>query len=68
MFNLSSLPANFGYIFTIVYHYSYANKIRIDGVRNNNGDLKNIDMAKGDVLTLICTKRPNFNINNNHHS
>jgi hypothetical protein len=69
MFSLSSLPSDFGFVFTLVYNYNYGNQLTINGIRNNNGDTANYPMAKGDSLTILCAKFPSFHYQViNHYS
>ncbi|KAA6302878.1 MAG: hypothetical protein EZS26_001048 [Candidatus Ordinivivax streblomastigis] len=60
MFGYSTLPADFGFVFTLIYNYNYGNKLTINDLRNNNGSLANIAMEKGDSLTVLCSKFPAF--------
>lgn len=60
MFGLSYLPSDFGYMFTFIYNYNWANKITLLNVRNHNGDLQNYTLVKGDSVTLLCAKYPSF--------
>jgi hypothetical protein len=69
MFGLSSLPSDFGFVFTLVYNYNYGNQLTINNIRNNNGSLVNCPMAAGDSMTILCAKFPSFHYQViNHYS
>lgn len=69
MFSLSSLPSDFGFIFTLVYNYNYGNQLTVNGIKNNNGATVNCAMACGDSLTILCAKFPSFHYQViNHYS
>lgn len=58
-FGLSYLPSYFGYVFTLVIRGG-SQRVTINGVYNHDNNLDNIEMAAGDVLTILCTKYPTF--------
>jgi hypothetical protein len=60
MFGLSSLPSDFGFVFTLVYNYNYGNQLTINGIKNNNGGTVNCAMSCGDSMTILCAKFPSF--------
>lgn len=60
MFGLSSLPSDFGYMFTLIYNYNWGNRLTMLNVRDQNGNLTNIPMERGDSLTLLCANYPSF--------
>lgn len=60
MFGFSSLPSDFGYMFTVIYNYNWGNQLTFMNVRDQNGNLINIAMQKGDTLTLLCANYPSF--------
>lgn len=58
-FGLTSLPSDFSLMFTLhVRHWSY--DIRVNNVYDWNANLINIDMVKGDSLTLLISKYDGF--------
>lgn len=67
MFGYSSLPSDFGYVFTLVYNYNWGNRLTINNVRDQNGNLTNIAMERGDVLTLLCSNYPSFHYQKLQH-
>ncbi len=60
MFGLSSLPSDFGYMFTIIYNYNWSYQLTFMNLRDQNGNMTNVAMAKGDTLTLLCANYPSF--------
>ena len=58
-FGLTSLPSDFSLMFTLhVRHWSY--DIRVNNVYDWNANLININMVKGDSLTLLISKYDGF--------
>jgi hypothetical protein len=69
MFGYSTLPSDFGIVFTLIYNYNYGNRLTINGLRDCNGNQVNIAMEKGDSLTIVCSKYPAFHYQViNHYS
>lgn len=60
MFGYSSLPSDFGYMFTFIYRYDYANTIYLQNVRDINGNITSYGLAKGDSIILCCSNYPSF--------
>lgn len=60
MFGYSSLPSDFGYVFTLIYSYNWGGHINIMNVRNQDSGLSNYGMERGDSLTLLCANYPSF--------
>lgn len=59
MFNLLSLPDDFSLVFTIhIRNWSY--DIRINNVYDWNANLINVNLVKGDTLTLLISKYDGF--------
>lgn len=60
MFGFSSLPSDFGYLFTVIYNYNWSYQLTFMNVRDQNGNLVNVAMQRGDTLTLLCANYPSF--------
>lgn len=60
MFGYSSLPSDFGYMFTFIYRYDYANTVYLQNVRDINGNITSYGLAKGDSIILCCSNYPSF--------
>ncbi|MEG0646445.1 MAG: hypothetical protein RR471_04670 [Bacteroides sp.] len=60
MFGYSSLPSDFAYVFTFVYNYNWGSTINLQNIRDMNGNLMTLGMARGDVATLLCANYPSF--------
>lgn len=59
-FGYSTLPTDFGFVFTFHCRYNLGYTITVQppsGVNlyNENGDISTFGMAKGDTATLLCT-------------
>lgn len=59
MFNVKSLPADFGYTFCIKAQYG-TKKFTLKEVYDNNDSLKNYTLGQGDAVIILISKTPSF--------
>lgn len=60
MFGYSTLPSDFGYMFTFIYKHNASYQISINNLIAYNGETRTHNMRQGDVTTLLCTNYPSF--------
>ena len=59
-FGYSTLPSDFGYMFTFIYKHNASYQISINNLIAYNGETRTHNMRQGDVTTLLCTNYPSF--------
>jgi hypothetical protein len=60
MFGYSTLPSDFGYMFTFIYKHNASYQISINNLIAYNGETRTHNMRQGDVTTFLCTNYPSF--------
>jgi hypothetical protein len=59
MFSLSTLPSNFGFVFTLKIKAG-SQRITLNDVYDSNESMRGYDMAAGDSAIILVTKTPSF--------
>lgn len=60
MFGYSTLPSDFGYMFTLVYSYNHSYRVTLKNIRDINGNITTYTLARGDSAVLLCAAYPSF--------